>query len=117
MDDWLQVYDEIDAVLAMNDGMALGCIEACKADGRDLSQMQFYGIDGLGDACLSIQAGELTASVLQDANDMGENAARMIYDMITKNAPREEYLITPIKIDESNVEEIIAIHKETGALD
>ena len=117
MDDWLQIYPEIDAVLGMNDGMVLGCIESCKADGRDVQKMQFYGIDGLGDACLSIQSGELTASVLQDAEDMGGNAIRMVVGMIKGEInPPEDYLITPVVIDSSNLEKYIAIHKANGAL-
>lgn len=116
MDDWLQIYPGIDGILAMNDGMALGCIESCKADGRDLSAMQFYGIDGLGDACISIEANELTASVLQDAMDMGTNAIRIALGMIDGSITTEEYLIKPIVITKGNVQEIIAIHKANGAL-
>lgn len=116
MDDWLQVYPEIDAILAMNDGMALGCIESCKADGRDIGKMQFYGIDGLGDSCISIEAGELTASVLQDAVDMGSNAIRIALGMIDGSITTEEYLIKPIIITKANVQDIIAIHKANGAL-
>ncbi len=117
MEDSLQIYPEIDAVLAMNDGMALGAIEACKADGRDVQAMQFYGIDGLGDACISIQAGELTTSVLQDANDMGSNAGRIVMGMIKGEITTpEEYFITPITITEDNVADVIEIHKANGAM-
>lgn len=117
MEDWLQIYPEIDAVLAMNDGMALGCIEAAKAAGRDLKKMQFYGIDGLGDACLSIQSGEMTASVLQDANDMGSNAARIAVGMIKGDITTPEaYQIKPITITKDNVEDVIKIHKANGTM-
>lgn len=117
MEDWLQIYSEIDAVVAMCDSMALGCVEACKADGRDIKAMQFFGIDGLGDGCLAIQSGELTASVLQNGDDMGRNAAKIAMKMINGEITEpEEYLITPLVITSENVEEIIAIHKENGAL-
>ena len=117
MDDWMQLYDDVDAVLGMNDGMVLGCIEAAKADGRDVQAMQFYGIDGLGDACLSIEAGELTASVLQDAVDMGENAVRLSVAMINGEITTpEHYSIQPITVDSENVQEIIDLHKENGFL-
>lgn len=118
MEDWLQIYPEIDAVLSMNDGMALGCIEACKADGRDLTTMQFYGIDGLADACMSISDGEMTASVLQDAMDMGANAARIAVAMAKGEMTEpEEYLITPIIVEEENVEEITEMHRENGFIE
>lgn len=115
MEDWLQIYPEIDAVLAMNDGMALGCVEACKADGKDVQTMQFYGIDGLADSCMSIADGEMTASVLQDAADMGANAARLAVDMAEgKITEPEEYLIQPIIVDSENVSDIIEMHKANG---
>lgn len=117
MEDWLQVYPEIDAVVAMNDSMALGCVEACRADGRDLASMQFFGIDGLGDGCLAIQSGELTASVLQNGDDMGRGAAKIVMKMISGEITEpEEYLITPTIVTSDNVEEIIAIHKANGTL-
>lgn len=112
MEDWLQIYPEIDGVLAMNDGMALGAIEACKADGRDVQNMQFFGIDGLEDACMSIEAGELTASVLQDAGEIGGNAARIVMEMISgKITEPEEFLAEPISITKANVSEIMALHE------
>jgi len=115
MDDWLQIHPEIDGVIAVNDGMALGAIEAAKAAGRDVQEMMFFGIDGLADACISIEAGELTASILQDANDMGANAARIVMGMIDGSITTpEEYFITPIVITKDNVDEVIAMHQENG---
>ena len=44
MEDWLQKFDQIDAVVSMNDGMALGAIEACLADPEfDISKCMFFG--------------------------------------------------------------------------
>ena len=77
--------------------------------------MQFYGIDGLADSCMSIADGEMTASVLQDAADMGANAARLAVDMAEgKITEPEEYLIQPIIVDSENVSDIIEMHKANG---
>lgn len=71
MEDWLQLYgDEIGAVIGGNDGMVLGAIEAYKSSGYSMDGKLFVGIDGLEDACVSIENGEETASVLQDAHAM-----------------------------------------------
>ena len=117
MEDWLQKYDDIDAVISMNDGMVLGAIEACKGAGRDISQMQFYGIDGLADGCLSIQEGEESASVLQDAAEMGYGAVDIAVGIARGEITTQQYFeIEPTLITPDNVEEFIEMHKETGVI-
>lgn len=117
MDDWCQRFPQIDGVISMNDGMVLGAIEAAKADKRDLTKMQFYGIDGLADGCLSIQKGELTATILQDAVDMGysgvDMAVKIAKGEITKPTNHE---IVPVLITKSNIETYIKMHKDTGVI-
>lgn len=43
MENWLQVHDDIDAVLSMNDAMAIGAYEAAK-DAGVADNIQFYGM-------------------------------------------------------------------------
>jgi len=117
MSDWCQRFDQIDAVLSANDGMVLGAIEAAKADGRDVQAMQFYGIDGLADGCLSIEAGEQTASVLQDAAAMaktGVDLAKQLYADPDMEAVKVE--LEPVLITGENIADFIAMHKSTGVI-
>ena len=113
MDDWLQKYDNIDGVICQSDGMALGAIESYKSNNKDISDVQFYGIDGLADGCLSIEAGELTATVLQDANAMADRAIEMVNGLLDgsiEGNPIES--IDAEVITKDNVEDMIASHKE-----
>lgn len=115
--DWYQRYEQIDAILSCNDGMVLGAIEACKADGRDVESMMFFGIDGLADGCLSIEAGEETASVLQDAAAMAREGVRLTMELVSNpdmEATKSE--IAPILITNDNVEEMLEMHRENGVL-
>ncbi|MHC1770610.1 MAG: sugar ABC transporter substrate-binding protein [Flexilinea sp.] len=73
MEDWLQVYEKIDCVVAQNDDSILGAIEVLKASNR-LDGVITVGLDGSDDALASIEAGELTMSVLQDAKGQAEAA-------------------------------------------
>ena len=117
MSDWCQRFEQIDAVLSANDGMVLGAIEAAKADGRDVQTMQFYGIDGLADGCLSIEAGEETGSVLQDADEMAEatvELAKQLYADPDMEAVKME--LEPVLITEDNIETFIEMHKENGVI-
>lgn len=117
MSDWCQRFDQIDGVLSANDGMNLGCIEAAKADNRDVQSMFFSGIDGLADGCLSIQAGELKVSVLQDANAMAKGGIEMALKLVANpDMEVEKMELVPELITPDNVEEYIELHRSTGVI-
>ncbi|MGJ9421707.1 sugar ABC transporter substrate-binding protein [Aeromicrobium sp. CF3.5] len=70
--DALQANPDIRIIFAANDDMALGATEAVKSAGLDPAEFTIVGVDGTGDAVASIEAGELTATVAQNAFTMGE---------------------------------------------
>ncbi len=75
MDNWLSAYPgQIDGVIAQNDEMALGAIEAIRAAGIDVKGVPTSGIDGISDAMISVQKGEHDISILQDARGQAEGA-------------------------------------------
>lgn len=65
MEDYLTKYPQIDGVLAANDEMALGAVEAIKAAGR-LGEIRIVGIDAIPDALRSVKDGFLTATINSD---------------------------------------------------
>lgn len=73
-EDCLQAFDSFDAIVCQNDDAALGAVEALKAANR-LTGVVTVGIDGSDAALTSIQAGELTMSVLQDAKAQAKAGA------------------------------------------
>lgn len=118
MENWLQQYgDQIDAVFSMNDAMALGAIEAAKAAGV-ADNIQFYGVDGLADAAVSINDGELDATALQDAQVMAEEGARITHDVLTgKNTAGLERVQIPVTlITNDNVATFIKRYTDNGML-
>jgi len=115
MEDWMQAYDQIDAVISMNDAMALGALEAAKDAGRD-EALTAYGIDGLADAVLSIEEGGLTATCVQNAKVMAETTFEIIDKVLKGETEFEKTLIDGELIDENNVEEWIQIHKDNGQI-
>ncbi len=67
MQNWLSKHrSEIKGVIAQNDEMALGAIEAIKAAGLNVKDFAIAGVDGVTDAITAVKAGEMT-SILQDA--------------------------------------------------
>jgi ABC-type sugar transport system substrate-binding protein len=74
MEDWLTAHGgKIQGVIAQNDEMALGAIEAIKARAIDLSTLPVAGIDGITDALDAVKRGEMSTT-LQDAKAQAQGA-------------------------------------------
>ena len=68
MENWLQKHrGKINGVIAQNDEMALGAIEAIKGAGLEVNSFAIAGVDGVSDAIYAVKDGEMV-SILQDAN-------------------------------------------------
>lgn len=117
MENWLQVHEDIDAVISMNDAMAIGAYEAAK-DAGAAEDILFYGVDGLADAAVAIEAGEMNATALQDAKVMAEEGARIVHEVLTgENADGFEKVQIPVTlITKDNVAEFIERYTENGML-
>lgn len=66
--------DKIEAVLANNDDMALGAIEALKAAGyfKDGKTIPVVGVDATAPALQALEDGTMLGTVLNDANNQGK---------------------------------------------
>ncbi len=66
-ENWLQTYpDQIDGIIAHNDEMALGAIQALEAKGLK-DKIPVAAVDAIKDACQAIKDGRMEATVFQDA--------------------------------------------------
>jgi inositol transport system substrate-binding protein len=74
MTNWLTNGTPFDGVIANNDEMALGAIQAMKAAGIDMATVQVGGIDATQEALVAMQAGDLDVTVFQDAAGQGKAA-------------------------------------------
>jgi inositol transport system substrate-binding protein len=74
MTNWLSTGAAFDGVLANNDEMALGAIQAIKAAGISMDDVIVSGVDATQDALASMQAGELDITVFQNAAAQGGGA-------------------------------------------
>jgi inositol transport system substrate-binding protein len=74
MTNWLSTGAAFDAVIANNDEMAIGAIQALKAGGVAMDAVIVSGIDATQDALAAMQAGDLDATVFQDAAGQGSGA-------------------------------------------
>jgi inositol transport system substrate-binding protein len=76
MENWLQTGKKIDAVLAQNDGMALGALKAV-TDAKMKNKIMVVGVDAIKDALDSVKAGKLDATTFQDAIGQAYGAVDM----------------------------------------
>lgn len=101
MEDWIQAFPQIDAVIAANDQMILGAIEALKGANR-LEGVLTAGIDGTPGARESIKNGELTMSVVQDAVGQATKGAEVAKMIAGGQGGGERYIIPFYPIDSNN---------------
>jgi inositol transport system substrate-binding protein len=74
MTNWLSTGAAFDGVIANNDEMAIGAIQAMKAAGIDMASVVVGGVDATQDALAAMQAGDLDVTVFQDAAGQGAGA-------------------------------------------
>ncbi|HEV2900233.1 MAG TPA: sugar ABC transporter substrate-binding protein [Pseudaminobacter sp.] len=74
MTNWLSAGLQFDAVVANNDEMAIGAIQAMKAAGMDMKEVLVGGVDATQDALAAMAAGDLDVTVFQNAAGQGKGS-------------------------------------------
>lgn len=84
--------DKIEAVLANNDDMALGAIEALKASGYFTGDkyMPVVGVDATAPAVQALEEGTMLGTVLNDANNQGKAAITLASVLAKGETPSKE---------------------------
>jgi ribose transport system substrate-binding protein len=90
----LQGNPDAKAIFAHNDEMVLGAIEAIQSSGKDI---MVIGFDGNDDALKSIEAGNLTATVAQQPELIGQLAVGAAKDVL-QGKEVEENIAAPLKL-------------------
>ena len=83
--------DKIEVVLANNDDMALGAIEALKASGyfKGGKYMPVVGVDATAPALKALAEGTLLGTVLNDARNQGKATFNLAYVLAQKKVPNK----------------------------
>lgn len=94
---WLSAGTKFDAIVANNDEMALGAINALKAAKKWTPDFMVAGIDATPDALASMKAGELKVTVFQNAAGQGSGAVDAAIKLIKKQ-PVERFVNVPFEL-------------------
>ncbi len=104
MQDLLTRHPDISAVFGQDDPMALGALEAVKANGRE-KEIKVFGVNGNKEACNAIKAGEMYGTALQLSYLVGVYTVRAAYDLTNGRLVPDKILaptapVTPETIDD-----------------
>ena len=105
MEDWIQAFPKIDGVIAANDQMALGALEALK--GAGLSGVMIAGIDGTQEARQNVKDGTFTISVLQDQVGQSQAAVDTLDKMLNGETLTEDVMVPFKAITKENIDEYL----------
>ncbi|MDF3000520.1 MAG: periplasmic binding protein/LacI transcriptional regulator [Bacillota bacterium] len=105
-EDWLQKYPDISAIAAENDNMGMGALNAVINAGRK-DDIVIVSVDAIEDAKLSVQAGELDATVLQDANGQGTGSVDVAFQIASGETYEKNTNIPFVLITKDNVDQYL----------
>lgn len=105
-EDWIQSFPQFDAVIAANDQMALGALEALKGADR-LKGVLISGVDGTPDALNAIKAGDMAQTIFQDAAGQAKTAFDVVEGIKKGEQPPAEKLVPFASITKENVDQYL----------
>ncbi|MBR9787005.1 MAG: sugar ABC transporter substrate-binding protein [Vibrionaceae bacterium] len=110
MENWLNSGDKLDVIVANNDDMALGAIQALQAAGR-LDDTVVVGVDATPDGLVAVKKGALSATVFQDGAGQARGAIDAAVDAVKGNQHDQVTWIPAELVTQDNIEAFEAKHK------
>jgi len=105
---WLSSGIEFNAVIANNDEMAIGAVQALKAAGKDMKDYVVAGVDATQDALAAMQAGDLDVTVFQDAAGQGKGALDAALKLVKGDKVDKKVYIPFQLVTPENVKDYVA---------
>lgn len=108
VENWIETFGgKIDAVVAQNDEMALGAIQALEAAGVK-EDVVVTAVDAIKDGCNAVKEGKLLGTVYQDASLEGQEAIQKAHDILEGKVTEKklDYIDMPW-ITTENVDELL----------
>jgi ribose transport system substrate-binding protein len=97
MTNWLSSGMEFDAVIANNDEMAIGAIQAMKSVGLEMDDIVVAGIDATPDGLAAMEAGDLDITVFQNAAAQGAASVDAAVSL-ARGEPTEQMIWVPFEL-------------------
>ncbi|MBU2360905.1 MAG: sugar ABC transporter substrate-binding protein [Alphaproteobacteria bacterium] len=108
MTNWLSTGESFDAVIANNDEMALGAIQALKAGNVAMDAVIVAGVDATQDALAAMQAGDQDVTVFQDAAGQGAGALDAALKLAKGETVDQKVYVPFLLVTPANVAEFVS---------
>ena len=105
-ENWIASGKHLDAIVCNNDGMALGVLPVLRTTGN-VGKIKLYGLDGTSEGLKAVKDGEMTATIYVDAHAEIVQAFEALEQIQAGNTIEKEYIIPPVLVDSSNVDQYI----------
>jgi len=102
VENWLQSGTQIDAIVANNDGMAMGALKAVE-DAKLSDKIKVYGLDATPDALAAVKDGKLAATISQSTTAQGQKAMETCVALVNGEKVDPEILVEFTLITKDNV--------------
>jgi len=79
--------EKIEVVIANNDGMAMGAVEALKANGK--AKTPVFGVDALAEVLVMVENGDVAGTVLNDGLNQGQATYEIAKNLAEGKKPTE----------------------------
>jgi ribose transport system substrate-binding protein/inositol transport system substrate-binding protein len=107
VENWIEAFPQLNGIVAHNDEMALGAIQALEAKGIK-NRIPVTGVDAIKDGCMAIRDGRFEMTVFQDAEEEGRLGVRICMDILEGKPPAKKLNFIEMKvIDKTNVQDLI----------
>jgi len=100
--------EDIDAIAATNDGLAIGAVQAVKSFGYDQgdNQIMVYGSSALPQGMVAIRDGYMAFTNMKSQAIMAQTAVQLCLDILEGNEYEDFGLVNPVPITKENVETV-----------
>lgn len=115
MEDWSLANPKIDAIISMNDNMASGALEAVKSKPA-FKKILSYGVDGTPEATLMIASGAMTATALQNAQELAQLNMKAVHELLTGTKKTVNVNIGNPLITKDNAQKYVDLYKKAGLI-
>ena len=107
MTNWLSAGEPFDFVLANNDEMAIGAIQAMKAAGIEMADVQVGGVDASQDALVVMAAGDYDVTVFQDSVGQGTGSIDAALKLVAGEEVDSKVYIPFVLVTPENMDQFL----------
>lgn len=108
-ENWIQSFPDLNVIMAQNDDMAMGALQAVEAAGK-LDKIKIVGVDAIPDALQAVKAGKLSCTVFQDSKGQGSKSVDVALEL-AKGGKSDKQVMIPFQlVTKDNVDKFIGLN-------